>query len=115
MNHTQRGFLCCSLWREGPLAKTVSAVLLEAETHDDLGGDTGACSAVAMEGPGKGDNQLWASQMCVDLQYLSSASADGTCSVCPLAAAIPKSFLKASREQYVEISQSLEHAHYAAG
>lgn len=65
------GFLCCSLWREGPLAKTVSAVLLEAETHNDLGRDTGACSEAAVEGPRKGDNQLRTSQMCVALQHLS--------------------------------------------
>lgn len=61
------GVLCCFLWREGPLAQTVSAVLLEAETHDDLGNNT----EVAMEGPGKGVNQLRTSQMYVDLQHLS--------------------------------------------
>lgn len=110
MNHTERGFLPCSLWREGPLAKTVSAVQLEAETQDHLGGNTGACLEAAMEGPRMGDNQLCTLQMCVDLQHLSQASADGTSSVFSLAVAILKSFLKMSIEQYMEISQSLAHA-----
>lgn len=54
MNHTEGAFCVFFLWREGPLAKAVSADLLEAETQDDLGSNTGACSEAAKERPGKG-------------------------------------------------------------
>lgn len=36
-----------------------------------VGSDTGTCSEAAMEGSGKGDDQLRTSQMCVGLQHLS--------------------------------------------
>lgn len=65
-----RGFLCCFLGREEPLAKAMSADLLETETQDDLEVTLGLVRRQQWEGLERGNDQLWISQMCVDLQHL---------------------------------------------
>lgn len=90
------------------------ADLLVAETHDDLEVTLGLVQKQPWEDLGRGNDQLWTSPTCVGLQHLPQASADGKSSVCVLARATPKSFPKASRKQYIEISQTLAHVQHEA-